>query len=61
MNEKWVLEIKNQCAAEGVAFFFKQWGGRTAKSGGRQLNGIEHNAMPVHFREESERVLQMAS
>ena len=60
MNEKWVLEIKNQCAAEGVAFFFKQWGGRTAKSGGRQLNGIEHNAMPVHFREENERVLQMA-
>ena len=24
-------------------------------------NGIEHNAMPVHIREESERVLQMAS
>ena len=60
MDEKWVLEIKDQCAAAGVDFFFKQWGGRTAKSGGRQLNGIEHNAMLVHFREESERVLQMA-
>ena len=61
MDEKWALEIKNPCAAEGVDFFFKQRGGRTFRSGDRWLNGAEHNAMPVHFREESEPVLQMTS
>lgn len=61
MAEQWVLDIKKQCAQKGVDFFFKQWGGRTSKSGGRQLNGVEHNAMPVHFREETERALSMAS
>ena len=61
MYERWVLEIKDLCAQEGVDFFFKQWGGRTAKSGGRQLNGVEHNAMPGYIMEDSERALQMAS
>ena len=61
MELQWVREIKDQCAQDGVDFFFKQWGGRTAKSGGRELDGEEHNAMPDLFREESEHVLQMAS
>ena len=61
MELQWVREIKDLCAEEGVDFFFKQWGGRTAKSGGRQLDGVEHNAMPVHITEESERALQLAS
>lgn len=61
MELQWVRQIKDQCAEEGVDFFFKQWGGRTAKSGGRELDGEEHNAMPDLFREESERALQMAS
>ena len=25
----WVRELRDRCAAEGVAFFFKQWGGAT--------------------------------
>jgi len=29
-----------------VAFFFKQWGGRTAKTGGRELDGRTWNEMP---------------
>jgi len=29
-----------------VPFFFKQWGGRTPKSGGRELEGREWNQMP---------------
>lgn len=29
------------------AFFFKQWGGRTPKSGGRELDGREWNEMPA--------------
>ena len=61
MELQWVREIKDLCAEEGVDFFFKQWGGRTAKSGGRQLDGVEHNAMPVHITEKSERALQLAS
>ena len=61
MELQWVRQIKDQCADEGVDFFFKQWGGRTAKSGGRELDGEEYNAMPDLFREESESALQMAS
>jgi protein gp37 len=43
----WVLEIRDQCVAAGVPFFFKQWGGRTPKAGGRLLDGREWNQMPV--------------
>jgi protein gp37 len=34
----WVRDIRNRCAASGTAFFFKA-GGRTLKSGGRELDG----------------------
>ncbi len=61
MELQWVREIKDLCAEEGVDFFFKQWGGRTAKSGGRQLDGVEHNAMPVLLREETGHAFQVAS
>ncbi len=27
MTERWVLDVRDQCARAGVAFFFKQWGG----------------------------------
>ena len=47
MKEMWVVEIRDLCRRKGVDFFFKQWGGPTPKSGGRRLDGIEHNAMPV--------------
>jgi protein gp37 len=30
-----------------VAFFFKQWGGRSPKSGGRLLEGKEWNQLPA--------------
>lgn len=46
MREEWVREVRDQCMASGVAFFFKQWGGRTPKSGGRALDGREWNEMP---------------
>jgi protein gp37 len=42
----WVRSIRDQCANAEVAFFFKQWGGRTPKAGGRLLDGITHSAMP---------------
>ncbi|MXZ73974.1 MAG: phage Gp37/Gp68 family protein [Gemmatimonadetes bacterium] len=46
MRPEWVRDIRDCCAKAGVPFFFKQWGGRTPKAGGRELEGVEHNAMP---------------
>jgi protein gp37 len=42
----WVREIRDQCLAARVPFFFKQWGGLRAKSGGRTLDGREWNQWP---------------
>lgn len=47
MREEWVREIRDQCFAGGVAFFFKQWGGRFPKSGGRILDDREWSEFPV--------------
>jgi protein gp37 len=46
IDEAWVLEIRDQCKADKVAFFFKQWGGIRPKSGGRLLKGREWNQYP---------------
>jgi protein gp37 len=46
MDPRWVIGIRNQCVAARVAFFFKQWGGRSPKSGGRLLEGKEWNQLP---------------
>jgi len=35
----WVREIRDQCLDHEVAFFFKQWGGLSPKSGSRELDG----------------------
>ena len=50
MQEAWVRDLRDECAAAGVPFFFKQWGGRTSKAGGRELNGSFHDEMPVVAR-----------
>jgi protein gp37 len=39
IDPAWVRSIRDQCQAQGVAFFFKQWGGRTSKANGRLLDG----------------------
>lgn len=46
IDEAWVLEIRDLCKADKVAFFFKQWGGIRPKSGGRLLKGREWNQYP---------------
>ena len=46
MQEAWALDIRDQCEAAGVAFFFKQWGGTNKKRAGRELDGKIHDAMP---------------
>ena len=42
----WATELRDRCREEGVAFFFKQWGGPRPKSGGRLLEGREWNGFP---------------
>ncbi|MBB3979097.1 protein gp37 [Rhizobium azooxidifex] len=60
MQPEWAESLRDQCAAAGVPFLFKQWGshkqtsdcnGRymipaTKKEAGRLLDGIEHNGFP---------------
>lgn len=35
----WIRELRDRCRQNSVAFFFKQWGGRTPKARGRELDG----------------------
>jgi protein gp37 len=46
MDEAWAIELRDQCRAQNVAFFFKQWGGIRPKAGGRRLRGREWNEYP---------------
>ncbi|MCH7493994.1 phage Gp37/Gp68 family protein [bacterium] len=46
MEEEWVLEIKDQCQAAKVQFFFKQWGGVQKKKNGRTLQNRTWDDMP---------------
>lgn len=47
MDPAWVDEIESLCRSSGVAFFFKQWGGRNKKAAGRTLNGRTYDEMPA--------------
>ena len=44
---EWLRELRDQCQTQHVAFFFKQWGGRTPKSGGNTLDGRKWQEYPV--------------
>lgn len=46
LDPRWVTDLRDRCSTANVAFFFKQWGGQTPKAGGRQLEGIQHDAFP---------------
>ena len=50
MHPDWVRSLRDQCRKHDVPFFFKQWGGRFPKAGGRELDGREWNEMPVGSR-----------
>lgn len=47
MDSDWALDVRDQCQHAGVPFFFKQWGGRTPKAGGRELDGRTWDEMPI--------------
>ena len=43
----WVRDIRDRCASQDAAFFFKQVGGPTPKAGGRQLDGRTRDEYPA--------------
>lgn len=43
---EWARQLRDSCRRQDVAFFWKQWGGRTPKAGGRDLDGREWNEYP---------------
>ena len=47
MDPAWVIDIRDQCRAAGVPFFFKQWGGVRKKQAGRLLEGRTWDEMPT--------------
>ncbi len=46
MRPEWVREIRDDCNARGVPFFFKQWGGVRKQITGRVLDGRTWDEMP---------------
>jgi protein gp37 len=46
MRTEWVLDIRDQCQAADVPFFFKQWGGPNKKKTGRILENKTWDEMP---------------
>lgn len=47
MNSDWVRNVRAQCRAAGVAFFFKQWGGIRKSETGRELDGQTYDEFPA--------------
>lgn len=47
MQLSWARSVRDQCLAQNVPFFFKQWGGFRPKTGGRELDGREWTEFPV--------------
>lgn len=42
----WVRSIRDQCAANGIAFHHKQWGGARPKENGCLIDGVEYKFFP---------------
>lgn len=45
--ESWVADLRDLAQASMTAFFFKQWGGRTPKANGRELDGRTWDEFPA--------------
>jgi protein gp37 len=43
----WVRDLRTAAFVAETAFFLKQWGGRTTKAGGRELDGRTWDEMPA--------------
>lgn len=42
----WARQLRDDCIETNTAFFWKQWGGPSPRSGGRVLDGREWNEFP---------------
>ena len=47
IQPEWVTDIRDQCLAAKVPFFFKQWGGVNKKKTGRELEGRTWDELPA--------------
>ena len=47
VKPEWVRDLRDASTATGTAYFFKQWGGRTPKAGGRELDGRTWDEFPA--------------
>jgi protein gp37 len=52
MQPEWARDVRDRCAAAGIPFFFKQWGGVRKKETGRELDGRTHDEFPAAKRNE---------
>ncbi|MGA9378992.1 MAG: phage Gp37/Gp68 family protein [Phormidium sp.] len=55
MQLEWAQSIRDQCQEADVAFFFKQWGGRTPKAGGRLLDDQIWDEMPKAWQQHTKK------
>lgn len=55
VNPEWARGLRDLCVMKGIPFFWKQWGGRTPKAGGRLLDGVEWDQYPVELPVASKR------
>jgi protein gp37 len=46
----WARQLRDRCTSAGIPFFFKQWGGRTPKANGRELDGRTWDEYPAGAR-----------
>jgi len=46
IQAEWIVELRDICKRDGVAFFFKQWGGRYPKAMGNHLAGKQYLQYP---------------
>jgi protein gp37 len=51
VSPEWARGLRDRCKAASVAFFWKQWGGITAKAGGRVLDNRTWDEYPRPLRE----------
>jgi len=50
MEPEWVHDIRDRCIAGDVAFFFKQWGGRSRTKAGHEIDGQIWHEYPAGVR-----------
>ncbi len=58
LQKNWVENIRQQCQDSNTPFFFKQWGGRTPKAGGRLLDGEIWDEMPKAWEQHLQQSLK---